>query len=65
MVERLVLPEARAGAAQNSVGHATRSALEPSHDGGHGGMRAEDCVDVIGHDHPRMELVEPAFRFTV
>ena len=28
-------------------------------------MRLEDRVDVVGHDHPRVELVEPANRLAV
>ena len=65
MVERLVLPEGRPRAAQNLVGHAASSPFEPSHDGRHGGMWLEDPVDVIGHDHPGVELVEPAHRLTI
>src|ERR1019366_7150430 len=60
MVENFVLPEGRPGAAQNAVSHATCSPFEPPHDCGPCGTRFEDCVDVIGHDHPRAEIVEPA-----
>src|ERR1035441_10741342 len=65
MVERLVLPEGCPGAAENLVGHAAGSPFEPSHDGGHRGTRFEDCMDVIWHDHPRVEFVEPADCLTV
>src|SRR5207248_11041816 len=51
-------------AAQNPVSHATSPPFEPSHDGGQAGIRSEDRVHVIGHDHPRIELVEPAHRLT-
>jgi hypothetical protein len=65
MVERLVLPEGCPGAAENLVGHAAGSPFEPSHDGGHRGTRFEDCMDVIWHDHPRVEFVEPADCLTI
>jgi hypothetical protein len=65
MVERLVLPEGRFSAAKNPVGHAAGSSFEPSHDGGHFGVWLEDRVDVIGHDHPRVEFVESANGLTV
>src|SRR5271157_5802956 len=65
MIERLVVPEGCPGSTQNLVGHAAGSPLEPAHDGGHCGMRLEDRVDVIGHDYPRVELVEPANHLTV
>jgi len=65
MVERLVLPEGRPGTAQNLVGHAASPPFEPSQDGRHGGMRSEDRVDVIGHDHPCVELIELAHRLTI
>jgi len=28
-------------------------------------MRLEDNVDVVGHDRPRMDLVEVAHRFSI
>ena len=28
-------------------------------------MRLEDRVDMVGHDHPRVELVEPANRLAI
>ena len=65
VVERFLLPERSPRAAQDPICHAAGSTFEPSHDGGHWGMRLEDRVDVVGHDRPRMELVKVANRFSI
>ena len=58
VIERLILPESCSSAIQNSIGYATGSPLQPLHDGRKFAMRLKNHVDVIGHDYPRVELVE-------
>jgi hypothetical protein len=65
MVERFVLPECRSGSSQNPVCPTSRSALQPSHDARHFGERLEDRVNVVWHDHPRIEMVEAPDLLTI
>ena len=58
MIERLILPESCSGAIQNSIGYAAGPPLEPLHDGRKFAIRLKNHVHVIGHDYPRMELVQ-------
>jgi hypothetical protein len=65
MVERFVLPERRSGSSQNPVCHSPGSTFDPSHDARHLGLGLEERMDVIWHDHPRVEVVLMADRLAV
>jgi len=60
MVERFVLPERQPGSPQNAICDAGGSALEPPHYAGEIDSRFPEHMDMIGHNHPRVKMIEVA-----
>ncbi len=59
MVERFVLPERLAAAAELRVRFPGRYSFDSRHEFGQGHVRLKQCVDVIWHDHVSMQYVVP------
>src|SRR6266852_9614887 len=52
------LPEGLAGPIEERVGFAGREALDGLGDPGEGRVRVNQEMDVVGHDDPRVEVIE-------
>ena len=65
MIERFVLPKGCSRTTKHAVGRTACSTFKPAHQIGQIDLRSQDYVDMIGHNDPGMQRVQPADRFTI
>jgi hypothetical protein len=63
MIEGLVLPKGFADAVEDGVCLSSRNAFQAIHEARNGGMRSDEQMNVVRHDHEGVEGVEAQFSF--